>query len=370
MAQFASATRSAAKPVSAAPEHIAQRSAPGRRNDVATMSDTRMAVPLAGSLLRSDFSAIPAQHTPRQARAVGKTEAAFVPKNDNDDKRKIEGHPVAGAAIGGAVGAGAGAALGGLLGGGNAAWGGALGGLVVGGVLGGIIGSRIGRGISWKNADYAVDNSNANSVTTEQPFNVGYKAEADKSHNVWRLGVNSIEGGVDIHVHTGGSRDPTSAPPVNQGEASAAVTDMKGYYTRGNRGAWHTEGASHAHENHHFREWKDTCDHYWPVAKASIETITAPLAAHANEGAAITAMRAGAGGADAKIQAFHDIAHRYWFTLSDSAGGRPYAAGQRVLNKAVSFTQDLASSKGWVVPQGTEDPNTEPPCYQPWLPFP
>ena len=152
-----------------------------------------------------------------------------------------------------------------MLGGGAVA--GAIGGLVIGGVLGGIIGSRIGRGISWKDADYASDNSNADSVTTEQPSNVAYKAEADRSRNVWRLGVDSIEGGVDIHVHTGGSRDPTSAPPVNQGEASAAVTDMKGYYMRGNRGAWHTEGASHAHENHHFREWKDTCDHYWPAGQ-------------------------------------------------------------------------------------------------------
>ena len=366
MAQFASATRSAAKPASAAPEHLARRTR--GRDAVAATSDAKMAASPAGSLLQSDLSAIPAQHTPRQARAAGKTEAAFVPKNDNDGKRKIEGHPIAGAAIGGAVGAGAGAVLGGVLGGGAVA--GAIGGLVIGGVLGGIIGSRIGRGISWKDADYASDNSNADSVTTEQPSNVAYKAEADRSRNVWRLGVDSIEGGVDIHVHTGGSRDPTSAPPVNQGEASAAVTDMKGYYMRGNRGAWHTEGASHAHENHHFREWKDTCDHYWPAAKASIETVTAPLAAHANENAAIAAMRAGPGGADAKIQAFHDIAHRYWFTLSDSAGGRPYAAGQRVLNKAVSFTQDLASSKGWVVPQGTDDPNTEPPCYQPWLPFP
>ena len=66
MAQFASATRSAAKPASAAPEHLARRTR--GRDAVAATSDAKMAASPAGSLLQSDLSAIPAQHTPRQAR--------------------------------------------------------------------------------------------------------------------------------------------------------------------------------------------------------------------------------------------------------------------------------------------------------------
>jgi len=92
------------------------------------------------------------------------------------------------------------------------------------------------------------------------------------------------------------------------------------------------------------------------------------MATNATAAAAIGTMRSGPTGADAKVQAFSAKAHQYWFTLSDSAGARPYAAGQRVLNGAVRQVQDLAGSQGWVVPQGTEDPDPEPPCYQPFAP--
>jgi hypothetical protein len=302
------------------------------------------------------------------ARPARKAEAAFTPRSGEDDTHKVEGETGTGAKIGTAVGIGIGGVVGGLSGGtlGSTLLGAGIGGLVGAGI-GALIGYLVGRGgIDWDSASYAADAGAAASTTVERPFNVAYKAIADGAKNVWRLVVDSIRGSVDIHVHTGGSRDPFALPPTTQAEASGAVTDMKGYYARGNRGAWHTEAASKAHEEHHYREWKCSSEHYWPAAKASIESLTVPLAAHPNEGSAIAAMRAGASGADSKIKAFHDAARAYWFMLSDSAGGRPYAAGQRVLNQAVRHVQDLAQGKGWAVPGGTDDPDPEPPCYLPY----
>jgi hypothetical protein len=230
------------------------------------------------------------------------------------------------------------------------------------------VGRAVGAGVRWRSG-YASDGSAGDSTTLERPFTVRYKAIADRAKNLWRLVVDSIEGGVDIHVRTGGSRDPFALPPTTAAEATAAVTDMKGYYARGRRGAWHTEAASRAHEEHHFREWRCASEHYWPATKVALESLTAPLPAHPSEGAAITAMRAGPTGADAKVAAFQAIARAYWFTLSDAAASRPYAAGQRVLNSGVRHVQDISRGKGWVVPQGTDNPSPEPPCYQPWLPY-
>ena len=308
-------------------------------------------------------------------RTPAHAEKYYLGGEPTDDKAKVE--PAAngksesgfiGALIGGGAGAGIGALIGGLVGGPlGALVGGAIG-AVAGAIAGALIGGA-GGGITWKNAGYVADGADANSTTVEEPFQVAYKAEQDKSKNVWRMRASSIEGGVNINVHTGGSRDPVAAPPVSEAEAKDAVTDMKGYYTRGSRGKWHTEAASHRHEQHHEREWKGTAEHYWPVARNAIETMTVPLSAHADEGSAITAMRTGPTGADAKVAALSAIAHAYWFTLSDSAASRPYAAGQLALNDAVRSVQRLAAGKGWAVPQGTDSPSPEPPCYQPWLPF-
>lgn len=314
----------------------------------------------------------------------GKREAAFAPAPE-DEEKKVEGNAGTGAAIGGAIGAVGGAIAGGLLGGGV----GALIGAGIGGAggagIGALIGAATGRGgtaaastaapgagaapgasIRWKPAGYASSAAAGSSTTVEQPFNVTYKAVADNSTRNWKLKVDSIEGGVDINVLTGGSRDPISVPPATEADASAAVTDMKGYYARGSRGAWHTEAASKAHEEHHYREWKCSAEHYWPTAMADIESLTTPVATSANEADAITTMRAGASGADAKVQAFSAKAHHYWFTLADNAASRPYAAGQLVLNHAIGSVQALAASKSWTVPQGTDSPSPEPPCYQPW----
>ena len=291
---------------------------------------------------------------------VAKTELAAARKPENG---------VAGAVVGGLAGAGIGALLGGLIGGPiGALIGGAIG-LVGGAIVGAIIGSGGGGAITWKGAGYVSDGSMGQSTTVEQPFVVTYRAEQDTANGVWRMGVSRIEGGVDIHVRTGGSRDSVAVPPVSEAEAKSAVTDMKGYYARGSRGAWHTEAASRKHEEHHEREWKCSAEHYWPAVLSVIGGMSVPLPAHANEAGAIAAMRAGPTGADAKIAALSAIVRSYWFTLSDGPSSRPYAAGQLVLNDAVRSVQQLAAGNGWAVTPGTDSPSPEPPCYQPWLPF-
>ena len=84
---------------------------------------------------------------------------------------------------------------------------------------------------------------------------------------------------------------------------------------------------------------------------------------------AITAMRSGASGADAKMSAFRTVCRAYWFTLADNASSRPYAADQLELNNAIVSVQSLAAIKGWTVPQGTDSPNSANPCYQPWTAY-
>ena len=174
----------------------------------------------------------------------------------------------------------------------------------------------------------------------------GYTATKDTAANVWRMGTMSITGGVDIVIRTGGSRDPTSSRPTTEAEAQEPVTVMKGYYARGSRGKWHTAGASATHEGHHYREWKCSAEHYWALAGPAIAALTAPLASHPDSGAAATAMKPRA---DAKITSFKAASRTYWMKLSDSASARPYAAGQAVLNTAVTGVQTLATAKGWTV---------------------
>lgn len=223
--------------------------------------------------------------------------------------------------------------------------------------------------IIWPPENYTSSATNASSTTVERPFGVTYSAVAEPATNNWRMQVSSIGGGVDMKVHTGGSRDPLKSPPTSEAQAAAAVTDMKGYYSRGFRGSWHTEAASRAHERHHYKEWRCASNHYWPATQKAIEHLTVPQAVQPTAAAAITAMRAGAAGADAKIAAFAAKAHQYWFTLADNAKSRPYAAGQLTLNNAVRSVQALAASKRWKVPAGTDNPSDANPCYQPWLPY-
>jgi hypothetical protein len=226
-------------------------------------------------------------------------------------------------------------------------------------------------GITWSSG-YASDNTNDNSSTTERAFTATFDAVSDAGAGVWRLRVKTIAGGADIAVHTDAWRDAGANPPTTAAEAVAAVNQMKGYYARGSApvGAWHTEAASRKHEEHHYAEWTCSGDHYWPDTQTAIEKLTAPLAAHANAAAAVTAMRAGASGADAKITAFKAITKQYWLTLADNASSRPYAAGQLGLNPTIQGVQALATAKGWAgVPAGVDTPSAANPCYQPWLPY-
>lgn len=224
--------------------------------------------------------------------------------------------------------------------------------------------------ITWK-TNVATDATDDDSVTGSRRFTVAYTAVSDPGAGLWRLRVTSIDGGVDIAVHTDAWKNADAAPPATEADARAAVTEMKAYYARGSApvGAWHTEAASRAHEGHHDSEWRCSAEHYWPATQTAIEKLTAPLATYASAAAAVAGLRAGATGADAKIAAFYDVAHRYWFTLSDAASSRPYAAGQLALNTTIANVQTLAAAKGWTVPAGVATPSAATPCYQPWLAY-
>jgi hypothetical protein len=216
--------------------------------------------------------------------------------------------------------------------------------------------------IAWNAPTETVGAGNGSSTTVETEFSPSYTADQDAPAGLWRMAVSSISGGTTISLQTGGSRDPTSSPPTTEAEAAAAVTVMKGYYSRGSRGSWHTVGASRQHELHHNREWHCSAEHYWAIAGPAIAALTVPLSAHADSASAATAMKPRA---DAKIASFKAAARTYWFTLSDSASAKPYAAGQAVLNGAVGGVQLLAAANSWTVEAGTTATSgTEPPCYQ------
>jgi hypothetical protein len=220
--------------------------------------------------------------------------------------------------------------------------------------------------VSWSSADYSSDTSNGASSCVEKTFTVNYKEVDDKASNAWKLGVSSISGGATITVHTGGSQNAIDNPPTTEAEAQEAVTVMKGYYNRGSRGKWHTEAASKDHELYHYREWKETCEHYWPTCRTAIENLTVSKDAQPDKGPAMTDLK---NQADNKANDFKAKAREYWFTLGDGAGDRPYAAGQLTLNEAIKSVQKLAGTKKWTVEQGTDSPSTDTPCYQPWLPY-
>lgn len=223
--------------------------------------------------------------------------------------------------------------------------------------------------MTWPAASVTSQPIAASSTTVPKAFSPTYGACVDSAANVWRLRVGSIQGGVDITLNTGGYRNPDFAPPTSQEEAAAAVTVMKGYYERGEVGSWHIPGASRAHEEYHYTEWRCSGDHYWPATETAIENITAPRDAYATEASAVAAMRAGASGGDAKVTALQNITSQYWQTLADGASSRPYAAGQLNLNGAIIAVQNLAATNGWIVPQGVDNPSTANPCYQPFSPY-
>ncbi len=228
--------------------------------------------------------------------------------------------------------------------------------------------------IQWQPASVTTIGAPGNSRTTNQIFSMSYLACADINSNVWRLRLDRsanpgpISGGVNTTLYTGGYRDTYLNPPTSEAEAQDAINVMKGYYTQG-RGSWHTASATQAHEDYHYTEWKCSCEHYWPATQTALDNLTAPFTSYSSASDAIAALRSGTGGADAKVNAFVNVAHDYWFTLSDTPPSRPYAAGQLALNNAITFVQSLAASNGWTVPSGTDSPSAANPCYQSWLPY-
>jgi hypothetical protein len=231
--------------------------------------------------------------------------------------------------------------------------------------------------ITWDHG-YTVDNNPPPATTKERPFVAEYEACADISRNEWHLRLKTIRGGTDMAVHTGGFQTPQ--PGVNittEAQGAAAITDMlrrtaPGGAAGGGPGTWNTEAATATHEGWHRDEWVQTSEHYWPDTETAVEKIKVPYDTYENDkGNAITAMRAGAAGADAKITAFKDISYRYWFTLGDSFGDRPYLAGGAVMNTHIDAVRNFgaAQTPPWALPPGS---NPGPPvdhCYKPWLPY-
>ena len=167
-------------------------------------------------------------------------------------------------------------------------------------------------------------------------------------------------------ITTTGFRDPVNNPPGNEVEAAGAVTDMKGYYSRGSKGNWHTVAASCAHEDYHsVSEWRTIGTHYWTIAEPAIEKLFKTYHDHTKAAAIANLTTA----VSAQNNAFKKICRDYWFTLSDGPSSRPYAAGQLVLNSAITVVQALAQANGWVVPVGIDMPSCANPCYEPWLPY-
>jgi hypothetical protein len=218
--------------------------------------------------------------------------------------------------------------------------------------------------VSWAAADYSSSSVNGSSTCVEKPFKVTYTdAEVE---NGWRLKVSSVTGGATITVKTGGSTNPITDTPETEVKSKEAVKVMKGYHKLGRRGKWHTEAASKDHELYHYKEWKETCNHYWPTAQKAIEELTVSKSEESEQSKARTKLETAA---DKIVKKFKDVSWAYWFTLGDGAGDRPYAAGQLKLNEAIEYVQEIAEWLDWTVEEGVNTPNTANPCYQPWKPF-
>lgn len=227
--------------------------------------------------------------------------------------------------------------------------------------------------ILWAHG-YTSDNAGGDATNVERAFVATYRGCANIARNEWHLRVDSISGGTDMAVHMRSFSTPN--PSVNittQAQGGAAINDMllEGD-AAGPATMWVTEAAIRAHEEWHRDEWVETAEHYWPDTEVALKTITVPYDSHENDlVGAIAAMRAGAGGADAKIAAYKQICRAYWFTLGDDPGDRPYRAGGVVLNAHIASVRayGVAQTPPWVLPGGTNPAPAADYCYQPWLPY-
>ena len=187
----------------------------------------------------------------------------------------------------------------------------------------------------------------------------------DEVLDEWRLRVQQVSGGSTILLRTGGYRDALKNPPVTEEEAVEAVTAMNRYQSH-RLGAWHTQEASLAHEEHHRREFNDAFQFYWDnlriqdtleMKHESCEKVPKMEEFLENMQPFVTELK----------NMYSDAVYNYVSVLPDDANDRPYCAGQKVLNEATRKIIAQAKANGWSrVPDEVTEPGTiEPPCFLP-----
>lgn len=189
-----------------------------------------------------------------------------------------------------------------------------------------------------------------------------------KTGGFWKIKINFITVAVRMIIRTGSFRDPYYDPPQSAYEANEAINEMSDYFSRGGiyENGWSTVDATKAHENYHFTEIKAIYEHYWPQMAACLNSVQLPVSGNdeADKALAETRVKQIAG----SLKGFYI---EYQKTLSDGAGGRPYAAGQLELNKAITMVKQRANANGWWTTGGPTIPNVDisNPTYQPFIPF-
>ena len=187
----------------------------------------------------------------------------------------------------------------------------------------------------------------------------------DEVLDEWRLRVQQVSAGSTILLRTGGYRDALKNPPVTEEEAVEAVTAMNRYQSH-RLGAWHTQEASLAHEEHHRREFNDAFQFYWDnlriqdtleMKHESCEKVPKMEEFLENMQPFVTELR----------NMYFGAVYNYVLVLPDDANERPYCAGQKVLNEATRKIIAQAKANGWSrVPDEVTEPGTiEPPCFLP-----
>ena len=187
----------------------------------------------------------------------------------------------------------------------------------------------------------------------------------DEVLDEWRLRVQQVSGGSTILLRTGGYRDALKNPPVTEDEAVEAVTAMNRYQSH-KRGAWHTQEASLAHEEHHRRQCNDALQFYWDnlriqdtleMKHESCEKVPEMEEFLKNMKPFVTELS----------NTYFGAVYNYVRALPDDVNDRPYCAGQKVLNEATRKIIAQAKANGWSrVPDEVTEPGTiEPPCFLP-----
>ena len=177
--------------------------------------------------------------------------------------------------------------------------------------------------------------------------------------------MQQVSAGSRILLRTGGYRDALKNPPVTEEEAVEAVTATNRYQSH-KRGAWHTQEASLAHEEHHRRQCNDALQFYWDnlriqdtieMKHESCEKVPEMEEFLKNMKPFVTELS----------NTYFGAVYNYVRALPDDVNDRPYCAGQKVLNEATRKIIAQAKANGWSrVPDEVTEPGTiEPPCFLP-----